>query len=457
MIRPLVEELPWRDPAVCFAPFAGDPWAALLEGGDLPVPENRYAYLCVRPYRTLTAAATPAEGGPNPFDLLEQTLAIARLQLWPELPPFQGGVVGFLAYECGAWLERLPSPRPVTPALPGLAAAAYDLVVAFDRQQRRCWLCSSGLPETAPQARATRARERLAALRAQLLALPAPEPTQVAAAVDWQPDLTQAQFEARVGQVLAHIRAGDIFQANFTTGFRADWPAGRSPWGVYRQLQRLSPEPFSAYLAAAGHWLLSASPERFLRLDAEGRVETRPIKGTRPRDRDPRRDAALAADLQASLKDRAENVMIVDLLRNDLGRVCEVGSIRVPALFLLESFAHVHHLTSQVVGQLRPGLGPVDLLRATFPGGSITGAPKIRSIEIIRDLEVTARGAYCGSLFWIGFDGAMDASILIRTLQVGQGQVRAQAGCGIVADSDPTAEYEEMITKVAPLLRTLGG
>jgi para-aminobenzoate synthetase component 1 len=221
-------------------------------------------------------------------------------------------------------------------------------------------------------------------------------------------------------------------------------------------LRALSPAPFSAFLTVPdGTAIASASPERFLGLDAQGHVVTRPIKGTRPRGRTRAEDEALARELVGSEKDQAENLMIVDLLRNDLSRVCRLGSVAVGELAGLESFANVHHLVSEVRGTLFPNLGPVDLLRATFPGGSITGAPKIRAMEIINELEPARRGPYCGAVAWIGFDGAMDSSIVIRTLVIKDGRVAAQAGAGIVADSDPAAEYDETMDKAWALLQSL--
>ncbi|WP_430515688.1 anthranilate synthase component I family protein, partial [Inquilinus limosus] len=252
------------------------------------------------------------------------------------------------------------------------------------------------------------------------------------------------------------ITAGDIYQANLTQRFLADLPDGLDPFTLHRRLRALSPAPFAAFLdLGEGRWIASASPERFLAVDPAGRVETRPIKGTRPRGVDAAADAVLAVELQASTKDRAENLMIVDLLRNDLSKVCAVGSVRVPALCGLETFPRVHHLVSVVEGRLAPGRGAVDLLRACFPGGSITGAPKIRAMEIIRALEPARRGPYCGSVVHLGFDGSMDSSIIIRTLCGAQGQVAAQAGGGIVYDSDPDAEYDEAMVKVRPLLQAL--
>jgi para-aminobenzoate synthetase component 1 len=233
-------------------------------------------------------------------------------------------------------------------------------------------------------------------------------------------------------------------------------PRGLDPFMLYRRLRSLSPAPFAAFISASdGTTILSASPERFLSLDPEGLVVTRPIKGTRPRGRTPGEDKALANELSLSEKDQAENLMIVDLMRNDLSRVCRLGSVEVSELATLESFANVHHLVSEVRGTLFPNLGPVDLLRATFPGGSITGAPKIRAMEIINELEPARRGPYCGAIAWIGFDGAMDSSIVIRTLVIKDGQVAAQAGGGIVADSDPAAEYDESMDKVWALLQSL--
>jgi para-aminobenzoate synthetase component 1 len=223
---------------------------------------------------------------------------------------------------------------------------------------------------------------------------------------------------------------------------------------LYGRLRERNAAPFAGLFDLGGAFVASASPERFLRVEG-GEVETRPIKGTRPRGATPAEDAARAAELLASAKDRAENVMIVDLMRNDLGRVCEYGTVRVPALCRLESYRYVHHLVSEVRGRLRPGVGRVDLLRAAFPGGSVTGAPKVRAMEIIAELEPTARGPYCGSLGYVGFDGTMDTSILIRTFTVARGWVQFPVGGGIVADSDPEREYEETLHKAEGLVRAL--
>jgi para-aminobenzoate synthetase component 1 len=261
---------------------------------------------------------------------------------------------------------------------------------------------------------------------------------------------------ARVAQALEYIRAGDIYQANITAAFKARRPAARAA-DIFRALQAENPAPFSAFVAFANDCAIaSVSPERFVRIDHAGNTEARPIKGTRPRGATPAADAAQANALLASEKDRAENLMIVDLLRNDLSRVSRTGSVAVPRLNELESFASVHHLVSTITATLQPGKSAVDLLRAALPGGSITGAPKIRAMQIIAELEGAARGPYCGSAFWIGFDGAMDSNILIRTLTVTESEIIAQAGGGIVADSEPAGEWDEVMVKVTPLLRALG-
>ncbi|HEX9016849.1 MAG TPA: aminodeoxychorismate synthase component I, partial [Chloroflexota bacterium] len=248
--------------------------------------------------------------------------------------------------------------------------------------------------------------------------------------------------------------AGDIYQVNLSQRLRA--PLGTTSWDLYRSLRRVSPVPYGAYLGLGDFDVVSASPELFLRKDGM-RVETRPIKGTRPRGRTLEEDRRLANDLLASEKDRAENVMIVDLLRNDIGKVCETGSVKVPDLHSLESYATVHHLVSTVVGTLGAGHDAVSLLKACFPGGSITGCPKIRSMEIIDELEPTQRGVYCGSIGFIGFDGSLDTSIAIRTVLVKEGWAYFQVGGAIVADSDPEAEYQETLDKARAVLLALGG
>jgi para-aminobenzoate synthetase component 1 len=255
-----------------------------------------------------------------------------------------------------------------------------------------------------------------------------------------------------VQRTIDYIYAGDVFQVNLSQRLLA--PARDDAVSLYRRLRRYNPAPMAGYFDLGAFQIVSSSPERFLRL-AEGSVETRPIKGTRPRLGDPRLDQLAAAELAASEKDRAENVMIVDLLRNDLARVCMPQSVRVSQLCGVEAYPHVLHLVSAVCGQLQPSRSAIDLLRAAFPGGSVTGAPKIRAMEIIAELEPTARGAYCGSLGYLGFQGAMDLSILIRTMVAGRGWWQFPVGGGVVADSTPAREYQETWHKAEGLLRAL--
>ena len=252
-----------------------------------------------------------------------------------------------------------------------------------------------------------------------------------------------------------YIRAGDIFQANLSQ--RLEAPLRESPWSLYRRLRRINPAPFAAFFEFDDAAVVSASPERFLRAGVGGDVEARPIKGTRPRGVGPEHDAALGRALTESEKDRAENLMIVDLLRNDLSRVCRPGSVRVPELFALEHYSTVHHLVSTVVGQLADGSDAVDLLCASFPGGSITGAPKVRAMEIIAELEPSRRGVYCGSIGYLSVTGALDTSIVIRTYVALGDRVYFSVGGGIVSDSDPEDEYRETMHKAKALIEALGG
>jgi para-aminobenzoate synthetase component I len=267
------------------------------------------------------------------------------------------------------------------------------------------------------------------------------------------PSITRDEFLQSVRKVKDYIAAGDCYQVNLSHRLSVDWPG--TPWELYQRLRQASPAPYAAYLDCGGHQILSSSPELFLKI-RDGIVETRPIKGTRPRGATPAEDAALAQELLRSEKDRAELVMIVDLERNDLGRVCEYGSVHVPELMCLESYANVHHLVSTVRGKLRPVLGPLDCLRAAFPGGSITGAPKIRAMEIIDELEPYRRGVYTGAIGWVDGRGNAEWSIAIRTMTLVNGRAHFHVGSGIVADSDPEAEYEETLTKASGMLKALG-
>ncbi len=432
-------------PEQAFAVFSADSHTAWLDSTGPLTSRSRYSYLAIDPFEVFTT---------DVFDRLAAGLSRFAQPATPGPAPFVGGAVGFLGYELGATLEPVPR-HPATPGLPDASIGLYDVVLAFDRQDNIAWLHASGLPETNPTRRAARAAAR-AQTTLDRLAQAKPAPANHPA-LHWQAQTPRAVHEARIARTIAYIEAGDIYQANITAAFHAARPASLSAADIHIALRAASPAPFGAFLDL-GHnrAIASVSPERFLSLTATGQIEARPIKGTRPRHPDAATDATLRAELLASPKDRAENLMIVDLLRHDISRVAEIGSVHVPQLATAETFANVHHLVSVVRGQLRPGATAVDLLRAAFPGGSITGAPKRRAQQIIHALEPGARGPYCGAVVWLGWDGAMDSSIAIRTATITPDRVTIQAGGGIVADSDPAAEYEEMLVKAGPLLRALG-
>jgi para-aminobenzoate synthetase component I len=450
----VVRPIGYRDPAVAFAPLANQPFSVLLDGAGQG--QSRFAFIAANPFETIKVAAGTQRT--DPFASLRAAMAMFSIKADTlAVPsPFVGGAVGFVSYETAHALEVLPERKPTTfPA--DLAFGLYDVIAVFDLTAKAAWIIASGFPETTPTLQRARAQHRADELE-QALGTALLPPSLEAIDTQWVAEMTPAAYAQRVDRLIAYIRAGDVFQANLTQRWTASWPTGVSPFDLYRRLVALSAAPFAAFMTFdEHHQIISASPERFLAVDPQGHVETRPIKGTRPRGATPDEDRVQAAALLTSAKDRAENLMIVDLLRNDISRVCEPGSVAVPTLCGLETFQSVHHLVSVVTGQLRPECTAVDVLQACFPGGSVTGAPKVRAMEIIHELEPVARGPYCGALAWLGFDGAMDSSIIIRTLVHARGQLIAQAGGGIVADSEPTLEYEESVLKAKPLLAALTG
>jgi para-aminobenzoate synthetase component 1 len=489
---PLVENLAEaEEPVEVAARFLDLPYVLFLDSATGASarsevhPLGRYSFLSADPGILIRCRSGYTEIGPpsgerrhtpgDPLAAVRDLLRPFAADAISGLPPFQGGAAGYIGYDYGSLLERLPASRYDDLAVPDVLLGIYDWVIAWDHRLGTAWVISTGMPETGAE-RERRAQERLAMVRERLSRgasasgrrvpaaprepRPAPAPSYTAIGVEnAEPIGLRSTFTHRgyldaVSRVREYIIAGDIFQANLSQRFQAALTL--PPFDLYRKLRRRNPAPFAAYLDFDELAVVSASPERFLLLDDKGRhVETRPIKGTRPRGLGPMHDAALGRALSESDKDRAENVMIVDLLRNDLSRVCRAGTVRVPDLFALEQHPTVHHLVSTVVGELEPDADAVALLQAAFPGGSITGAPKVRAMEIIAELEPTRRGVYCGSVGYISTSGAMDTSIVIRTYVALEGQVYFQAGGGIVADSDPELEYRETLDKARALIDTL--
>jgi len=461
----LVEELsPRLDPWQAFRHLSGLPHVAFLDSA-MPHPHlGRYSYITADPFAWLTARGPLT---PDPLAWLDRQLARYATPTLPGLPPFQGGAVGLFGYDLCHHLERLPRPALDDFQTPDLAVGLYDWVIAFDHVEERSWLISTGWPAATARRRRKRAAQRRREVWQWLngfARVPLVPTLRVGTPMRLAPSFSvpiaarvvsnfdRANYLATLAKAIEYIHAGDCFQVNIAQRLLCE--AQDSALDLFEKLRTRNPAPFAAYLGLGDFVIASASPERFLRVQ-DGEVETRPIKGTRPRGPTPALDRTQQLELLVSAKDRAENVMIVDLLRNDLGRVCEYGSIHVHALCQLETYKYVHHLVSQVRGLLRRDKGPVDLLRAAFPGGSVTGAPKIRAMEIIAELEPTARGPYCGSIGCIGFNGSMDSSILIRTFTIGRGWVQFPVGGGIVADSVPEHEYEETLHKAEGMLRAL--
>ncbi|NIR60628.1 MAG: aminodeoxychorismate synthase component I [Gammaproteobacteria bacterium] len=452
MSAPMRERLPYcADSAAVFERLVDERWPVFIDSARTGGPHGRYDILAADPMITLVARGAVTEirtregqerSEDDPFALLRGALGepVAR----ERATPFCGGAIGYFAYDLVRRIERLPALAADVERVPEMAVGIYDWALVVDHARGESWLVGQGHdPST---------HERWHELAEHLAAPPQPAVRRFRVGGPVRSNMDRAMYAAAFRRIKEYIAAGDCYQVNLAQRFSV--PVAGDPWVLYRLLRRSNPAPFSAYLANEQVAVLSASPERFLHV-ADRQVMTKPVKGTRPRGRDAAGDARLAEELRCSAKDRAENLMIVDLLRNDIGKTCAVGSVRVPKLFDIESFATVHHMVSTITGTLAPGKTAADLLRDCFPGGSITGAPKVRAMEIIEELEPNRRGIYCGAIGYISFDGTMDTNIAIRTLVCSEGVMRFWGGGGIVHDSEVEAEYQETFDKVAAMLRLL--
>ncbi|KJV07110.1 aminodeoxychorismate synthase component I [Methylocucumis oryzae] len=447
-------ELPYcADSSTLFAVLADDEWSVFLDSGYPDCQQGRYDIMAAEPVATLVTRGNNTEikrgelclcSEDDPFTLVKQELALwspSQSVKQPDLP-FTGGAIGYFAYDLARRLEKLPVIALDAEHIPDMAVGIYQWAIIVDHQLQKAFWLDYGLT--------SERRAQLLPRFSQTLTPCATKPFTVLSKVRCNFDKTS--YAQAFHCIKHYLTEGDCYQVNLTQRFEADC-AGH-PWSAYALLRKLNPAPFSAYLNLADVQVLSSSPERFL-LVTDNTVETKPIKGTKPRKADPVQDDEQATLLQNSPKDRAENLMIVDLLRNDLGKTCALGSIKVPHLFAIESYATVHHLVSTVTGELAENTHAVDVLKSCFPGGSITGAPKLRSMEVIEELETHRRGVYCGAIGYIGFNGVMDTNIAIRTLVHSSASIRFWVGGGIVHDSILDDEYQECFDKASALLNLL--
>ncbi len=465
--RPLIEPVSTRlQPVELFEFFRDERFCFLLDSGMDPGKLGRYSFMGNNPFllmrtrgnrTTLTQETGKTVIYGNPFDVLGRYLEKYRLEPGDDAPvPFVSGAVGYLSYDLCHRIERLPQTAGDDLKLPEMYFGFYDLILAYDHLLGKTYLISSGFPETDEAKRRRRAQARLDALKIKLTGAPPVNNAGVhipeAGNTSFKGNFTHESYVAAVQRARQYIIDGDIFEVNLSQRFEAELHI--PPYKLYTRLRGINPAPFAAYLSFDDLKIISASPERFLKVSGD-KIETRPIKGTIKRGRTPAEDKIQAQTLLNSAKDRAENMMIVDLERNDLGRVCRYGTVKVTELEILETYPTVFHLTSTVTGQLRPEKNNTHLLKATFPGGSITGAPKIRSMEIIDELEPTRRSVYTGSLGYFSFDGNIDINIVIRTFIIKGNKAYFQVGGAVVYDSDPEGEYEETLLKAKALIQSL--
>jgi para-aminobenzoate synthetase component I len=437
-----------------FHAFKDEPYSFLLDSSMENEKLGRYTFMGSSPFIVFKSknqnitieennVTTSLMG--NPFETLKELMRKYKTVDKNELP-FLGGAVGYFAYDMGHHIEKLPSAAIDDVKIPDSCFGFYDSIIAIDHQAKETYIVAAGINEK-PETAIENLKRKLKSITALSLVH-----KKGAVCSEIQSNFTKEDYLKAVQSIKDYIRSGDIYQANLTQRFKCH--TEEAPFSIYSRLRQLNPAPFACYMNFEEGHILSSSPERFLKIQ-DNMIETRPIKGTRPRGKTPEEDKANKEELLSSEKDKSELLMIVDLERNDLGKVSKTGTVKVPELFYPEEYATVHHLVATVTGEMQDGLEPIDVIQAAFPGGSITGAPKIRAMEIIDELEPTQRNIYTGSIGYLGFNGSIDFNIAIRTIVMKEGTAYFQAGGGIVWDSDPELEYEETLHKAKALFRTL--
>ncbi len=463
-VAPVIKEVKYIDSNAVLLKLAQEPGLCFLDSAKRDEFLGRFSYIGIDPFLMIRSKNGVIQINDenfhgNPFNYLKIQLQQYQSTSNDCIPPFQGGAMGYFGYDLLHHLENIPKPMRDDMNVPDMCIGFYDCMIAMDHVQKKSWIISQGFPEKEENARRRHAERRAAWLYEKIN-----EECKVVFKDQWsicsknkiESNFTQESYHKAIKKVVDYIYDGDIFQANIAQCFSSFLPKHVKPIDLYAALRIKNPSPFSAFIQFDDVAIASASPERFILLH-NNQVQTRPIKGTRRRGKTTEEDKKISDELIFSEKDRAENTMIVDLMRNDLSRVCLPDSIHVVQLCGLESYETVHHLVSVIEGKLKPTEDAISLLKATFPGGSITGAPKIRAMEIIHEIEQTNRGAYCGSIGYIGFDGNMDTSIVIRTYTITGNRVYFQAGGGILAESNLQEEYEETLTKASALRKVLQG
>jgi len=437
------------DPVKTFSAIADQPYSLFFDSARPGHPLNRYSYICWDPFETIQSKngivsiynkEQKLSFHTNPFQVIKDRLAVWSFEepAHQKLPPFQGGAAGYFGYDLARNLEKLPNIAKDDPDMPDMMIGLYDKVLAYDHIADQAWLFIHAKNKREATARKNDFEKWINETNEM--------PSYIPSNLDWKPSKTDNAYLSDISKVINYIYDGDIFQANISRRFTAALPEDFSPYAHYRHLREINSAPFGAYMNFGTVQLSSCSPERFIQVQNR-KVETRPIKGTLS-------SSQPVVDLISSEKDQAENAMIVDLLRNDLSKVCEENSVQVSQLCSAETYEGLHHLVSVVQGMLKANQTSINLLEASFPGGSVTGAPKIRAMEIIDELEPGRRGPYCGCMGMIGYNDFMDTNIIIRTLIYKGGEVQLQTGGGIVSDSIPEKELEEALNKAAKLFES---